>query len=319
MTERDTFMSSLSAVAAVAGLFLVFICGVMLSFEIFTAIAVSADILPSIGDYSLGIIILTPTPVAAFRIEGVFAFLYYLFIITSVIVSFILLVYFSYKAFAGNLGKSTDRCRREQDIVDSVKMTPLFAVVTLFAATISFNIIFNTIIVSSGGEPFSPPPSDPVWIDQYLYMNASVWEEVICRMLLIGAPMAVLGLMLREKGSAGRLFGGFGMSREALVFILVSSMIFSYAHLSGWDVFKIVPTFVTGLALGYLFVKFGLYASIMLHFLINYMSSLEWMIGSAGSLLAVLFLIVVAAVGAVFIVRYLKYGVGYLVNTFSNR
>ncbi|MCL2712350.1 MAG: CPBP family intramembrane metalloprotease [Methanomassiliicoccaceae archaeon] len=321
MTEAKN--NTLSVIALLAGIILLMICVPVLFFEIYTAFWASSEILPVIGNYSLGIIILAPSPVILFRVEGIFALLYYLFILFSVTASFILLMYGSGKIFVKkfceddaqyNEGgeKIVSRNDPSLKIAAAVKEMPLYTIVTIFAATVSFNVILNAFIVSSGGEPYVPPPSDPAWIDQYLLINASVWEEILSRVLVIGAPMAALGLMLREKGSIERLFGGFGMSREALVFILISAVWFSYAHLSGWDMFKMIPTFVTGLALGYLFVKYGLYASIMLHFIVNYLSSLGWVMGSVGTLMSSLFLLAVTAIGVVFIVRYAKYGLLYV-------
>jgi hypothetical protein len=47
---------------------------------------------------------------------------------------------------------------------------------------------------------------------------------------------------------------------------------FALAHISSWDVYKMPPTFLAGLALGYLFLRVGLYAAIMLHFTVDFMS-----------------------------------------------
>ena len=47
---------------------------------------------------------------------------------------------------------------------------------------------------------------------------------------------------------------------------------FGFAHSFNWDLYKVLPAFLAGLAMGYLFLKFGLYAAIMFHFFTDYLS-----------------------------------------------
>jgi hypothetical protein len=149
-------------------------------------------------------------------------------------------------------------------------------------------------------------------------MNAAVWEEVICRIALIGLPLMLLGIAKNEKGAWKGLLGGTGVNRFAIVLIFISSAIFSYGHLAGWDLFKMIPTFVTGLALGYLFVRYGVYASIMLHFLVNYMSSVSWVFDSLGAdLMLSLFILSVVVLGLPFIFSYAIQGFKRLRAEFS--
>jgi len=56
------------------------------------------------------------------------------------------------------------------------------------------------------------------------------------------------------------------------VFLLFSALMFGLAHISLWDWYKVLPTFFSGLALGYLFLRYGIYASIMMHFFIDYLT-----------------------------------------------
>ncbi len=104
--------------------------------------------------------------------------------------------------------------------------------------------------------------------------DAAVWEEVIVRMAFIGVPMAVLALCHLRKDFWKYLLGGFGMSRLSVVLILVSALVFGFGHLSGWGFWKVLPTTITGIALGYLYVRFGIHVSIAFHFLVDYMAIL---------------------------------------------
>jgi len=300
--------SGLTALARLFGLILLFTCTAVLFFEIFTVFWGFGTIMPVIGDYSLSIFILTPSPYVILEISGAAANLYYMFIVVAVTVSFVLLVYTSRNGMKDVLCKRTDK-------LDDI---PLYAVATLFAADISFNMILNIFLMASGNTPTVPPSAGPYWADWYSFLNATVWEEVLCRIGMIGVPLAVIGLMLKEKGSWKRLFGRCEMDRTAVVLILISAAIFAYAHLDGWDVFKIAPTFVGGLALGYLFVRFGIHAAIMLHFLINYLSSFEWVLGdTAGTALIGLFILMVLVLGTVFFVQYATRGCRYVRDLFS--
>ena len=300
--------STLSAAVKAVGVCVMFACAAVLFFEAYAVIWGFGDIISNIGDYLVTILILTPSPAALTYVSGTAAELWYVFIAAAALSSFAVLLYTSRdglrELFKGKIDKIDDM--------------PLYGVATIFAAVISFNIIFNIIIMASGGDPSVPDTSGPYWGQWYQYLSASVWEEVLCRVMLIGLPMAVFGLMIREKGSWKRLFGRFEMSGAAVTFIFISAAIFSYGHLEGWDVYKLAPTFVSGIALGYLFVKFGIHASIMMHFLTNYLSSFDWVLGSStGDVILALFMLGILVFGVIFLVRYARRGVLWIAGKVS--
>src|SRR5207244_5624564 len=122
-------------------------------------------------------------------------------------------------------------------------------------------------------------------------------------------------------GSAGRYIGGAwryligGVLRrdspkEALVagwaFLLASSAIFGLAHAPGWGYWKVVPSMVAGLGFGYLFLRHGVGAAILAHFVNDYALSLAYEgIGGVGleALISLVF-IGLAIAGAGFLVWY---------------
>ncbi|MFO8050605.1 MAG: CPBP family intramembrane glutamic endopeptidase [Thermoplasmatota archaeon] len=113
----------------------------------------------------------------------------------------------------------------------------------------------------------------PIWMRMFTLAEASVWEEITGRVLLIGLPVALYGL-IKGKGisSFKAMVGGtghFGSLEVMLIFL--SGSLFGMAHL-GWGPWKVLPTFVHGLMFGYLFVKVGLHAAIAMHFLFDYTS-----------------------------------------------
>jgi len=87
----------------------------------------------------------------------------------------------------------------------------------------------------------------------YALANASVWEEIVSRVLLLGIPLLAIDYLFRECGLA-----------------LFSAIMFGLAHVGGWDFYKLIPSTVAGLFLAYMFMKHGLYASIMLHFAVDF-------------------------------------------------
>jgi hypothetical protein len=119
----------------------------------------------------------------------------------------------------------------------------------------------------------------------FLFADASVWEEIISRVLFIGVPMMIISFIVTQKKESLRcLLGGFGMSTTALVLIFISGAIFGIAHYSGWDnqEWKVIATAIMGIFMGYVFVRFGLYAAILMHFITDYLSAFDWMgIGDA--------------------------------------
>ena len=300
--------STLSAAVRAIGVLIMIACTAMLFFEIYAVIWGFGRIMPDIGNYLIPVLILTPAPAVLMYVSGLAAELWYLFIVIAVLSSFVMILYTSRSGLKellrGNISKMDDM--------------PLFGVTTVFAAVLSFNIIFNMIVMASGNEPSAPVYSGPDWGMWYQYLNAAVWEEVLCRVLLIGLPIAVLGLMSGEKGSWKRLFGRFEMNGTSVIFIFIAASIFSYGHLAGWDVFKLAPTFVSGIALGYLFVKFGIHAAVIMHLITNYLSSASWILGdTAGDAVLTLFMLLIMIFGVIFLVRYARRGIRWIANTLS--
>ncbi|MFQ5986874.1 MAG: type II CAAX prenyl endopeptidase Rce1 family protein [Thermoplasmata archaeon] len=175
--------------------------------------------------------------------------------------------------------------------------SPVVAVGQVFMAILFFDTIFILIILPLLGVAPTLPPfftDAPEWYVLYTAVNATVWEEVATRVLLIGLPMALASLVTRlsdvvsgqrVKGqSRGRhlagsfkyLLGGHvhaGSPRPAVLvgaaLVFVSAIIFGYLHVPGAGAWRFVVAFASGLAMGYLFLRHGIVASILFHFSIN--------------------------------------------------
>lgn len=208
------------------------------------------------------------------------------------------------------------------------------AVAQVWMAITFVQIVVILLLPLVGTEPTSPIEIGPanVWVILYELANAGVYEELAFRCLLIGVPMAIGSAVVRimevNRGttgevplSAGRyiakswryLFGGV-LRREspkeahvaAWAFLFASAAIFGLAHLPGWGWWKVFPTFVAGLGFGYLFLRHGLGAAILAHFVNDYALGLAFEgIGGAAveAFITVLFLGLTIA-GAGFLVWY---------------
>lgn len=219
-------------------------------------------------DYStVSILGLVPHLVVLTTISGTALKIAWILIEASVILSLALMAYQTWRAVS-----------EEGEIDERIARTPLYNVGFMFAAMIAANIVIM-LISSALGEPIRVPEgmeSGNTPDSLFGFADAAVWEEVISRLVPIGIPMAIAGLILKKKGWAIDVLGGFGLSKLAVALIVISSLMFGFAHMSGWGFSKVAPTFVTGLMMGWLYCRFGIHASIAFHFLTDYLGVISY-------------------------------------------
>ena len=160
--------------------------------------------------------------------------------------------------------------------VDLSSKNSIVIIGQLFFATIAFSYMYNLFLSLFQVETHTPDFSSlSLWALIYNLTTAAVFEEIISRTLLIGLPLIVAhAIMSKLKKQKWRyLLGGeFEINKLTVFLIIFSSVTFGLAHAPGWDYWKVLPSIISGLALGYLFVRKGIYASIILHFTINFLS-----------------------------------------------
>ncbi len=208
------------------------------------------------------------------------------------------------------------------------------AVAQVWMAVTFFQLAFILLAEIAGVNTASPIGITfaNAWTSLFDLAAASVREEFAFRILLIGVPMAIGSVALRlieinragrwnGLGSAGRhvagslryLIGGVvhsDASRETQVvswaFLLASSAIFGLAHAPGWGWWKVVPAAVAGVGFGYLFLRHGVAAAVLAHFVNDYIYSLyfEGIGGDASLLLIGLLVVILAVAGAGFFAWY---------------
>lgn len=208
------------------------------------------------------------------------------------------------------------------------------AIGQVWMAVTFFQVALIFLLPFVGVDPTSPISLTPqnTWVFLYELANAGVYEEIVFRVLLLGLPLAIGSLILRimevNRGASGAGPGGAGRylagawryliggvlrrdsPKEALVaawaFLFASSAIFGLAHMSGWGSWKVVPAMVAGLGFGYLFLRHGIGAAMLAHFVNDYALSLFYEgVGGVGleSLLILLF-VGLAIAGAGFLAWY---------------
>ena len=247
------------------------VLGMILLFEYAVAIWGIPRVLPNLPDYGSGLILVVPQVVTIVRFNGVLSQIYYILLFIALSVS---LAFFLIKAYRPMI-----ELKNGDD--QTVRRTAFFEVPVLFSVLFFWEIIFILVLEAMGVEVKGPGDMDD-WKWMYELLEASVWEEIITRILFIGVPMALIAaIMKHEGGSSTRyLFGGFGINRSAMVLIFFSAFMFGAGHLTNWGTWKFFPTFVFGLIAGYLFCRYGVYATIMIHFLTDYLSAESWLTGS---------------------------------------
>jgi hypothetical protein len=208
------------------------------------------------------------------------------------------------------------------------------AIGQVWMAVTFFQLALIFFLLLAGIEPTNPIKLTPenTWVFLYDLANAGFYEEIVFRVLLLGLPMAIGSVIVRimevnrgtagtKPGTAGRyiagawryLFGGVlrrDSPKEALVaawaFLFASSAIFGLAHMSSWGPWKIVPAMVAGLGFGYLFLRHGVGAAILAHFVNDYALSLAYEgVGGIGlEVILILMFYGLAIAGAGFLVWY---------------
>ncbi|KYK25978.1 MAG: hypothetical protein AYK23_03315 [Candidatus Proteinoplasmatales archaeon SG8-5] len=193
--------------------------------------------------------------------------------------------------------------------------TGIQTVAKLFFAVTFFSFLYFVFLEGGGVSP-DTPAFDQMSTNELLYrlFSASVWEEIVSRSLLIGFPLMLFAAALKWDRPYTKFLLGGGMRLNTLTIwlIIISSVVFALAHVGSWDFWKVPQVLVSGMALGFAFVRFGLYASVLLHFSINFVTSWVYEFASGNEAVEVLLGMVVLLwiiAGSYFFIDFtLKFG-----------
>ncbi len=249
------------------------------------------------------IFIITPWPMLLFSIEGTLFQAWHLMIFGILFCSF---AYAKFDLIRSWL--STKEGAIKSLSVPEKATSSLEGVAKLFMASISFSVLYF-IFLSAIEVEMNTPDFESLSRAELIYglFAASVFEELVSRVLLVGVPLLCIGLIMKWKKPFHKLLGG-GLGLTPLTFglIVFSAVMFAFAHVGSWDFWKVPQVLVTGLALGWAFVRYGLHASILIHFTINLSSSaLEiWPNSLPLTTILGLAMLIWMASGAYFLVHY---------------
>ncbi len=227
----------------------------------------------SMGMATIALIYPWPNFLYLVNLSGVTLIGWYFFIVAAIIISVIWLIKTEGREFISIFSKSAKRFRPPP----SDSENSFIMISQLFFALIFFNIIVIILVLFLGmPETSQVAEEEPVMWEYFFDLaNASVAEEIFTRIVYIGLPLLAFDLIVRkrtEKIHRYFLGGNFKLEHITIFLIIISSILFGLAHYPSWGLWKVAPTFVAGLAFGYLFIRKGLHTAIILHFLFDYMS-----------------------------------------------
>ena len=170
---------------------------------------------------------------------------------------------------------------------------PLSATIMILGATLLATILLDLVQTSAGvstgglsGDPYTLLIS---------FTLAPLIEEVGFRFFLIGVPLFVI--LLFGRSSARRMLttlwrpsaawegvpgdepdamAASSLKLLAYLLIVLSSVVFGAAHYlsgAGWDIGKVSEAALDGVALAYLYVRYGLHAAIIFHWAVDFVSN----------------------------------------------
>ncbi|UCC92848.1 MAG: CPBP family intramembrane metalloprotease [Thermoplasmata archaeon] len=267
-----------------------------------------------------------PTPVALMLVRFTLLAQWHSIMMGAIILSAIALAYYEGPSLVREVRDSLRVSRVPPLRTDNaIVMIP-----RMYLGILGFYAIYFAILALYTVEPEVPDFDEmPLWQQLHAFAEASVWEEVLSRIFMLGIPLLVYHAWTGQReGSRWRYVvgGGFSIDTAAFVLIFFQAVVFALAHVAGWDLWKVLPTTISGIAFGYLFLKKGLWASIMLHFTFDYLGMTapvlgEWGVDAESAMNAVYaFLVIVGIVVMVhYVVIVLKEGPGELRQALTER
>ena len=159
----------------------------------------------------------------------------------------------------------------------------LATVIALGALTLSVGII--DLIQTGAGIKTGSIGGDPLALFVSITF-APLREELGFRVALIGVVAFILALRTSLRTALKALWRPSAILRGGsvdlpekvglAVMIVLSSIIFGLAHIisgAGWEIGKLSEAAFAGLVLGYLYVRYGFHAAVLLHWGVNYFGS----------------------------------------------
>lgn len=281
--------------STVASLAVMLAMGV-LAIEVASAVVLFPDLLGALkGTDTLTVFILTPFYFTLFEIGHELIPVVYIVELIIVVACIAYTLYSTWRTY-----------KDSGDDPASLKGSAAFEAIWLFGIVTLLEIVYILVATSALTETDTSILENVASI--YKLMNASVYEELLCRVLLIGLPVALIVMLRKERDLPfyRYLLGGFGFRGWMLPIVLISATFFAIGHTEGWGLWKIVPTFSMALVMGYLFVKHGVHTTILIHFLTDFMIGPIFISQVMGGLIGLVNILVVGGLSMLMLPMYYR-------------
>lgn len=293
----------------ILGMIIAVICSIIIIFEYGVALWGSSDVIAHLEDFSYSLFVVVPWIVDFITMSGTALQIYYVLLIVAVGACILFLFYKALKPAAEFVKGDSE----------PIKHTALYEMTILFCALYIVQFVF-IVILQSFGVDISTLSDRETWNWMFSLLNASVWEEIVTRVLYLGLPVLIIYAITKKNDVPlwRYLFGGFEMNKMVFVFVIFSAFMFGAGHLNNWDSWKFFTTFLFGLIAGYLFVRYGLYATITMHFMTDYLQAGEWLTGSTSSLVLMgVIMLMTSLISIPYVYVYSKKGIDYVRTEFG--
>ena len=240
---------------SIGAIFCAVVTGLVVLLEMIGLLAASPTIISDLAHEGLSLFYITPEVRQLIYIEGTGLQLFFVFEMVIAIILIGILAYETYNTYKKSNNNPTSLLR-----------TPLVEASTLNALVLVVHYITILIVIALGMD-IGDIDIEVNSISIASLLNASIYEEFLCRVLMLGLPIAIVQYVKdKKKDSYKSLIGRVEYEHWMILFVIFSSFMFGAAHLSGWNAWKFFPTFAFGIVAGYLFLKHGIWASVFIHF-----------------------------------------------------
>jgi hypothetical protein len=212
-----------------------------------------------------------PTPIGLMRLRFHLVAHWHGVLVGAILCSFAVMAVKDWSALVRRFRRSLPKLELPTIRTDNTWIS----VFRIYLGILGLYIVYYFVLDLFTVDPTIPAFSEmPLWQQLHIFADASVYEELISRVLMLGLPLWVYHMLAGRMGRPAWRYavgGGFRIENAAFVLIFAQAFIFALAHVAGWDLWKVIPTTVSGMAFGYLFLKRGLWAAIALHFTFDYL------------------------------------------------
>ena len=245
--------------------------------------------------FAIPFYVVIPIPVLIAFATGTYAYAWYVFLVIVISVSLML---FLYPGVPDYMKKLTEKPLSYKN-TSIQEFSELYAAILFLVVAVTYIMYFLGVKVQGIGLE-----KQPTYVLMLNLLHASFYEELVVRFVFLGIPVYLYSLARSRKIPWYRIFGGnYEIGLVEIIIVLFSAAVFGIAHTPAWGWWKFVPTFIAGIVMGYLYLRYGMHYSIMFHFLTDYWTIAGNLNTQVGFVMDMLTMVILIA-GVVFTVSY---------------